>query len=476
LLYNAEVLYSKGKAFGMTVLATRIRSVITFSLAIIYLSNLYIQSDLIGDLTLILLVILLSLSLAVVTGSAKVISYVSCGLSISLLIYYHAPLSIWKQALQENLYLVVMFTLVPLLGIPIQYGGYFESLQGVFKRYVHSNSQFYLLVSFISAFIGVLVNMAVVPLVHQISLASDKSSNKKLLSVAISRGFTTSMFWAPTTATIALVIQLTGAKWTLFFPFGILCAIIAGLIGYSLMMLEERKVENSLTTVVATVESTAEINLRKVIELTVFGIALIALIAIVSILTGISTIIVVSLVSLVFPVIWLGLIRRLPVLCREFRGDYFIERLPRMKNEIVLFVGAGLFATSISYSHLGDYVPLFLNLIVGSNAFLLTLFIIFGSLILAFLGVHPIITITILGGTVKAAAYGVTPTYMALILAISWAVGISVSPSAANVIAISGLTQQSPIQVGFHWNGLYVVIVSTVLIMILTMFSAVGLL
>ncbi len=467
------------KEFDMVVLTTRIRSVITFCLAIIFLSNLYIKSDLIGDLTLILLVIVLSLSLTVVTGSVKVISYVSCALSISLLILYHAPLSIWKQALQVNLYMVVMFTLVPLLSIPIQYGGYFESLQGVFKRYVHSNSRFYLLVSFISAFIGALVNMAVVPLVHQISLASDKSSNKKLLSVAISRGFTTSMFWAPTTATIALVIQLTGAKWPTFFPFGILFAVIAGLIGFILMKFEARRVETSFVKVVATAEKlkpVAEINLRKVIELTVFGIALIALIAIVSLITQISTIIVVSLVSLVFPVIWLALIRRLPVLIREFKGDYFTEKLPRLKSEIVLFVGAGLFATSISYSHLGDYVPLFLHLIVGSNTFLLTVFIIFGSLTLSLLGVHPIITVTILGGTVKAAAYGVTPTYMALILAISWAMGISVSPSAANVIAISGLTEQSPIQVGFRWNGLYVLIVSTVLIMIMTLFKAVGLL
>ncbi|HZK86190.1 MAG TPA: C4-dicarboxylate ABC transporter [Desulfosporosinus sp.] len=469
----------------MEVLSTRIRSVTTFCLAIVYLSNLYIKSDLIMDLNLILLVIVILLSMPVITGSAKVIGYVSFVLSIILLLSYRAPLSIWEQALQGNLYLVVMFTLVPLLGMPLQFGGYFESLQGVFRRHVHTNSRFYLLVSLISAFIGVLVNMAVVPLVHQISLASDKSSNKKLLSMAICRGFTTSMFWAPTTATIALVIQLTGAKWHLFFPFGILFGLIAGLIGYTMMILEGRREDNSLGTVVnvVTSEDTAEklkpnteIDFRKVVELSVFGIALIALIAIASLVTEISTINVVSITSLVFPVIWLALIRRLPVFPREFKGDYFTKRLPRLKNEIVLFVGAGLFATSISYSHLGDYVPQFLNLIVGSNALSLTIVMIFGSLILAFLGVHPIVTVTILGGTVKAAAYGVSPTYMALILAISWAMGISVSPSAANVIAIAGLTGQSPTQIGFRWNGLYVAVVSTVLIMIMTLFRAVGLL
>lgn len=471
----------------MAVLFTRIRSVITFCLAIGYLSNLCIKSDFLKDLNLILLIIVISLSLTVVTGSAKVIGYVSFALSITLLLVYHAPLSIWEQALQENLYLVVMFTLVPLLGIPLQYGGYFESLQGVFRRYIHTDSRFYLLVSMISAFIGVLVNMAVVPLVHQISLASDKSSNKKLLSVAIGRGFTTCTIWAPTTAAIALVIQLSGAEWPLFFPYGILFGLIAGLIGYTMMMLEGRRAVNrfapdvtTATTATTAITSEelkpiAEISLRKVIELSIFGVILIALIAIVALITGISTIIVVSIASLVFPVIWLSLIGRLPVLFREFRGDYFTERLPRLKNEIVLFVGAGLFATSIAFSHLGNYVPRLLNSIVGSNALSLAIVIIFGSLILSVLGVHPIITVTILGGTVKAAAYGVTPTYMALVLATSWAMGISISPSAANVIAIAGLTEQSPFKVGVLWNGLYVLLVSSVLIMVLTLFRTVGL-
>ena len=266
-----------------------------------------------------------------------------------------------------------------------------------------------------------------------------------------------------------------------FFPYGILFGIIAGLIGYTMMLLVLRKTDNSFAPVTATtttdkeINPNAKINLRKVLELSFFGSILISVITIVSLITGISTINVVSITSLVFPVIWLALIGRLPVLIRELKGDYFTERLPRLKNEIVLFVGAGLFATSISYSHLGDYVPQFLNLIVGNNALLLAIVIIFGSLTLAVLGVHPIITVTILSGTVSPAAYGATPTYMALILAISWAMGVTISPSAANVIAISGLTEQSPILVGVRWNGLYVLIVSNVLIMIMTLFRAIGL-
>lgn len=70
----------------MAVVLTRIRSVVTFCLAIIYLSNLHIKSNFIEDLTLVLLVIVLSLSFTVVTGSAKVIGYVSLALSVTTLL------------------------------------------------------------------------------------------------------------------------------------------------------------------------------------------------------------------------------------------------------------------------------------------------------------------------------------------------------------------------------------------------------
>lgn len=451
----------------------RIRSILTFCIAIIFLGNLFLKSDLIQDLNLIIMLIMIALSFTVVSGTTLIIGFMSFALSIILFLYYNAPLSVWQQALQENIYLVVMFTLVPLLGIPIQHGGYFEALQGVFRRYVYNNSRFYLLVSFVSAFVGVLVNLAVVPLVLQISKASSKSSNKKLLSSAIVRGFATCTIWAPTTAAIALIVQLSGASWLLFFPYAILCGVISGLVGYFMTMYEEKGVGDALTSVVE--EPDVEINVRKVVELSVFGIILISAIAVVSYITGIHTVIVVSLASLIYPVIWLGIIGRLQILIREFKS-YFNESLPKIKNEIILFVGAGLFATSINYSHLGDYVSVLLSMLVGKNALLLAVVIILAILMLSALGIHPIIPVTIIGGTVKAAAYGVTPTYLALIMAISWAMGISISPSSATVIALSGLTGQSPIHVGLRWNGFYVLIASTVMLITLTIIRFVGLL
>ncbi len=452
----------------------RIRSAMTLALAVLYLVSAFWKSGALENLDIILAVVVLGLSLADVSGTSRIIGYSFFIVSSVLLFYYRAPLDVWEQGLQENLYLVVMFTLVPLLSIPIRHGGYFENLQAFFKRYVDSNSRFYLLVSLISAFVGVLVNMAVVPLVHQISQASHGSADKKLLSSSISRGFATCTIWAPTTAAIGLILKVTGASWPLFFPFGLLMGAIAGLVGYVMTLFEERVKDPAEVPEPPALGE--HLNWRKVIELSAFGLVLIAVVAIISLLTGIQTVIVVALVSLLFPVLWLGIIGRLRLLAREFTGDYFNESLPRLKNEIVLFLGAGLLATSITYSHLGNYVPQFLKLIVGHNALMFAAVVSFGSLVLSAFGVHPIILVTVIGSTVQAAAYGISPTFMALILAMGWSMGITVSPSAGTVIAISGLAEESPLYVGLRWNGPYAVISSAVLLAVMFALRGLGVL
>lgn len=451
---------------------TFIRSLLTFSLAIAYLCNLFIRSAVLDHLVLAMLTAAILMSFAVVTGSSRLIGYGTFIISIVLFFLSEAPLSQWAAALKENLDMVVMFILVPLIGIPIQYGGYFSALQNVFLRYIKTSSQFYLLVSSVSAFLGVLINLATIPLVYQISKASSISSNKKLLSSAMSRGFATVSIWAPTTAAIALIMRLTGSEWTVFFPFGLACGAICWLTGYIMTHLEERK------TVPAAPEAASEVSkedVRKVIELSGFGVALVVFITLISHFAGIPTILVVSIASLVYPLVWMAMIGKLPVLFTKFYSDYFSTSLPRLKNEIVLFMGAGFFVCSITYSQLGNYVPQLLSRLVGHNVFLLTLIVIFGNLLLSGAGVHPIIPVMIIGGTVHPEAYGMSPTYLALLLSVSWSTGITISPTSATVIATAGLTGESPLQVGYRWNSVYILATALSITAFLTIVHELGL-
>lgn len=148
------------------------------------------------DLNLMLMVGVIALSFAASTGSSRVIGILLFGSSIALLLHSQAPLDVWKQALRENSYLIAMFVLVPLLSIPVQHGGYGESLREVFVRYANTDSRYYALVSIMAAFVGVLISIAAVPLTYEVSRASGCNYDEKLLASALSRGFITCMIWA----------------------------------------------------------------------------------------------------------------------------------------------------------------------------------------------------------------------------------------------------------------------------------------
>lgn len=454
-------------------LLCRIRSVATFCLGISYVANVFLKSSLIDDGNFVLMVVVIVLSFVASTGSSRIIGTLLFSLGIALLVYSQAPFAVWKQALQENSYLIAMFIMVPLLGIPVQRGGYSESLSGIFTRFANSDSRYYALVSIMSAFVGVLISIAAVPLTYEVSRASRRSDNKKLLGTALSRGFITCMIWAPTSATIALVVQVTGIDWMGFFPFALACALIAGAVGFFMTLKGEKAAKAPLP---ATEEPVGVFNTKKAVELCLFALVLIVSIAVVSQACGLSIIIVVALASLVFPVIWMACIKRLPAYVEEFKGTYFNKKLPQVKNQILLFSGAGLFAQSISYSHWGDAIAGGLLQLTGQSVLLLTLAIIAITLATSAVGIHPIAVVAVIGGALSASSCGVTPIYLALVLSISWALGNVICPASANVIAVSDMVGQSPLKVSLRWNSGYVLITATVLVCVLTFFRTVGLL
>lgn len=445
-------------------------------LGLVYLTNVFVGSAVLADVALALMIAVTGMCLAVVKGSSRVISYLAFAISIGLLLGYRAPWSVWAEALEENLYMVVMFAMVPLLRIPIRHGGYFEALRAVFDRFAGTRGRFYIFMGLVSAFIGSIVNLAVVPLVYEVSRASSLSTDKKLLSAAVTRGFTSSTIWAPTMASIALIMHLTGAKWLTFFPFGLSAGVVAGFVGYAVTMMEGRNLPVSpdhpsgprLAPVRSTGPSGARRQYAKFAELCGFAFALIVMIAAVSFVTGIRTITVVSLAALLFPVVWMSILKRFRLLVGEFKASYLGESLPNLSSEVTLFAAAGFFTVTVEYTGIGQYIPHALTVAVGGNVFLLTVAIVASAILLAILGIHPIVTVAVIGGTVRAAAVGVSPTYLALVLAVCWAIGLSVSPASATIITMSGLTNRSPLQVGTRWNSTYALVTAGTLIAMAT--------
>ncbi len=101
-------------------------------------------------------------------------------------------------------------------------------------------------------------------------------------------------------------------------------------------------------------------------------------------------------------------------------NKHIIEELPKMKVEMSLFLVAGMFGISISSILLGMNLELPFEVFDWQIASILLLIFI----ILAFIGIHPIITIAIIGDFFS----GVNHTLLALTFLMAWSTTVSTSP------------------------------------------------
>ena len=456
-----------------------VRSIVTLCFAICYIANVFLRIQLLSDLNMVLMLVVLVMSALVATGSSRFIGIALIAISVCLLLYAQAPLGEWERALGKNADLIVMFILIPLIGIPVQHGGYNDSLRGLFARYANSEGRYYALVSSMAAIVGSLISIAAVPLTFEVSRASRLSANKRLLASALTRGFITCMIWAPTSATIALVVSVTSADWIAFAPFAIACAVIAEAIGVAMTLIAGRLRKGLLDEGIRAEPeevSEARIDARKVAELALFALLLIGFIAVISQAFGLSAIIVVAMASLAWPAIWMLAIRRFPSYRSEFKGSYFEGKLPNAKNQVVLFTGAGMLAQSIAYSGLGTVIVDALMLTTGQSALLLTVSIIVITLLTCALGIHPIVAVAVIGGAIDPSACGISVGYLALVLSMSWALGNVICPASANVIAVADMVDASPMEVSLKWSGGYVAVTAAVFVVFVTVLRVAGLL
>ena len=99
---------------------------------------------------------------------------------------------------------------------------------------------------------------------------------------------------------------------------------------------------------------------------------------------------------------------------------HVIDELPKMKSELSLFLVAGMFGITISSILVGLNLSLPFEVFDWKIASLLLLIFIF----LAFIGIHPIITIAIIGDFLS----GVNHTLLAVTFLMAWSTTVSTSP------------------------------------------------
>ncbi len=392
---------------------------------------------------------------------------------LAILINVHnkeAPLEAGLEGIQQNLPLLALIILVPLLSIPLKAGGYFHSIKHFIRKWEgQPRLAFFGLSSFL-ALISPILNMGSVKIVHE--MVEKLRINPMILGKSYLIGFTSSMLWSPYFASVAIVLHEVGGQFNQYIGLGLAVAILQLLIGNLLFKQSSKKIYGRPRRARENRSAKAEndqvhrINLLKILCTLV---AMIISLLILESITRISMLTLVSLIAVFVPFLWAGVFHQWKGLAAEFNG--YLKKISQMDHEITLFLSAGLFGLALRNTDFADQLQAFLMEFAEQSLLLFVLIIFLIVLFFAFIGVHQIVVIPILASQVSAASVGMSPEFLALIFIMAWSMTAVLCPLNAINIIVSHCLQRNGLMIGFRWNGTYVMSLVSILIVAITVYG-----
>lgn len=143
-------------------------------------------------------------------------------------------------------------------------------------------------------------------------------------------------------------------------------------------------------------------------------------------------------------------------------NNHITEELPKMKNELALFLVAGMFGVSISSILVGLNIEFPFDVFNGFTASILLFVLIF----LSFIGIHPIISIAIIGNWMGELNH----TLLAMTFLMSWSTAVSTSPFSGLNLTMQARYDLKAIEI-FKVNILYAIKMYFVCVIILFFLS-----
>lgn len=370
----------------------------------------------------------------------------------------------WQQyifAFGPMLDLLTMFTLIPILGIPVKLGRYGECIQAIIQKRVKTSGHLYMMTSGISYFFSIFMNLATLPMTYysiRPALGSFPVRNKeRFMSRAISRGFAMPLIWAPVTPIVGIVITMTGVSWGSILPYVIPLSILGLAMDWfigsrqSQPMKLPHSADESVHETAAALEVTNDSRPGRVFQILVAIAIFNVLVSLAETQVSLPFLILVSLIVIPFAFSWSLLLRK----GKEFGhqlSDHFNSFAMSMKDQFFIFLSTGFFISAINISKaneiLFDWIAAFIS-VAGVEIFLIILPLI--PLGLAFLGLHPAVSLALMIEGVNPEAIGISPHILTVAMLSGAVSAFLVGPYNATLGLMSNIIKVDSYKVS-SWN------------------------
>ncbi|NLO97271.1 MAG: hypothetical protein GX091_04275 [Peptococcaceae bacterium] len=414
-----------------------------------------------ADLTpaiFIIAVIIVLFGIPFIGRSFKIITIIFFLAGLAILIWCKLPLDAWMTAFNSMTGLICILTVMQLFTIPIEVGKYNLAVGHLLKRICRGEGRLYLFITLITNIFSCILSMGSVPIVFSLieDTAKKRITNyKRFIATSISRGFSLSTLWAPGAATIFLVGQVTGVVWSrIFFP-GLFLALI-GITISSLLELKRYKgspLNQGLETEILTCEEKRKAG-QKVWHIA-WAIVLVILLTMIFIRLkiGASSSAVVLSGILVF-LVWTFL------LGKNFNikggiSNYWHKGVLKAADLAPFFVAIGVFSGAFQKSYLAVLLEQSLQGVAHGLGLFAVILIPLSIMVLALVGLHPFISVVLLGQILMTLQLPLPAITLALCLNLGSSIAYMVSPFAGIIMTMAKFTDSTAVDVAIRWNWLF---------------------
>jgi hypothetical protein len=388
---------------------------------------------------------------------------------IILFFYNGTPIEDFFLQFDTMLGILSLFFVLPFMNTIIRTGHYDSNLRKLLQHGVGDLNSLYKRSFLISHFLGLFLNIATVPLVHNTlrqSLASLKTNlAQKFYSQSILRGYALCLAWSPIEIMVIISLDLTGYTYIYLFPF---IVSIVLLMFFSDWFSSKRKYQG----IALEMESEAAYSTRKVSVKISQMMGMLTLLVLTATLLeylfnkGFLFSIVLSIIPI--SIFWAASIRRI--------RRYFTIAIPVFKartlglsNFFFMFLSAGFFVETLSASEFMYYMEF---VFINNTDHILVLYVLIGVyfLVTSFVGFHPLVSIALLGEVLTPVMADITSISLTLVLITSSLATAIYGPYNLSVSLLSNQLGLVPYRIS-AWNlpfSLYYMTVSILIAYALT--------
>lgn len=350
------------------------------------------------------------------------------------------------NGITQNLPLLSVVLLAPLISIPLKGEGIINSFIHKINKYKHNHDEqkTFLSISSFMLMLGPILNMGAIRIIN--NFVENMKINKKLLSNSYYGGFTPAIMWSPFFASVGIVLSITEISYLTYLPIGIIFAGIQFII--AVIILSPRK--NVPKEAFRLMNVRHEI--REYVSFILIILFLMGLLITLEYITQLPILLLVSINCIILPLLW-TVIRK--------RVDWMKVQIKKFKNQMItttnfevsLFLSAGIFGTALMHTPISKLLKKILIWSAEGSVTFVFLFVLIFITILAFLGVHQIISIPIILPILLNPELDLTVLTVSFMCIFSWMFSSSISPLNALNIIISNCVGVNGIKSAIYWNG-----------------------